>query len=86
MSRDSGESGTSVISGSETVGRGRTAWVVPPGDADALAAALGPLLADPSAREALAARARVAASTLPTWDVQVAAFAAELAHALEAGR
>jgi glycosyltransferase involved in cell wall biosynthesis len=59
---------------------------VPPGDAGALAAALRPLLADPSAREALAARALVAASTLPTWDFQVAAFAAELAHALEAGR
>lgn len=59
---------------------------VPPGDAAALAGALRPLLADASAREALAGRARVAASTLPTWDVQVTAFAAELARALEAGR
>jgi glycosyltransferase involved in cell wall biosynthesis len=42
----------------ETVGRGRTAWVVPPGDADALSAAIGQALAlDTDEREALGAAA-----------------------------
>jgi glycosyltransferase involved in cell wall biosynthesis len=59
---------------------------VPPGDAAALADGLRPLLSDAGAREALAARALVAASTLPTWDAQASAFAAELERALEAGR
>ncbi|HZT52669.1 MAG TPA: glycosyltransferase family 4 protein [Stellaceae bacterium] len=42
----------------ETVVAGETGWLVPPGDAEALAAALGEALAlDPAARAALAARA-----------------------------
>jgi len=43
------------------------ARLVPPEDAAALGAALGPLIADPSARRALAARCRAAAADLPRW-------------------
>jgi glycosyltransferase involved in cell wall biosynthesis len=44
------------------------AWLVPPGDPDALAAALNALLADPEERVALGARAAAAATGAYSWD------------------
>lgn len=49
----------------EEHGAGR---LVPPGDLDALAAAVGELLADPAAREDLARRARAAAAGPYSWE------------------
>lgn len=43
------------------------AVLVPPGDVDALAAALRPLVADPAERARRAALSRAASATLPTW-------------------
>ena len=42
--------------------------IVPPGNLDALTVALSSVLGDPSARDALAARARQVRDRLPTWD------------------
>ncbi|QJE74154.1 glycosyltransferase family 4 protein [Aerophototrophica crusticola] len=58
--------------------------LVPPGDAAALAAALRPLLADPTARAAAAREALEAGGALPTWDQSVDLFRAELARAATA--
>ncbi len=49
--------------------------LVPPDDVPALTAALRRLIEDAGERERLAAQARRAASTLPTWPQQAAAFA-----------
>ncbi|HSQ73866.1 MAG TPA: glycosyltransferase family 4 protein, partial [Rubrivivax sp.] len=47
---------------------------VPPGDAQALQAALARLITEPGLRARLAAGARAAARRLPTWDEQAARF------------
>ena len=52
--------------------------LVPPGDATALAAALTPLIADPGARATLAAGARQARESLPSWQDAGAKFAAAI--------
>ncbi len=52
--------------------------LVPPDDVQALRQALAALLDDPALRARLAAGARAAACTLPTWPDAVAAFAAAL--------
>jgi glycosyltransferase involved in cell wall biosynthesis len=52
--------------------------LVPPGDPQALAAALRRVLTEPDLRRRLAAGARAARSTLPTWAVAAGTFAAEL--------
>ncbi len=57
-----------------------TGALVPPGDSRALAKALAVLLDEPSARRELAARARAARSTLPTWRGATEKFAAALAN------
>jgi glycosyltransferase involved in cell wall biosynthesis len=41
--------------------------LLPPGDVDALAATLRLLIENPAARDLLAAGARAAAATFPTW-------------------
>ncbi|MEQ8967232.1 MAG: glycosyltransferase family 4 protein [Azospirillaceae bacterium] len=55
--------------------------LVEPGDAEALRAALAPLIEDPRARARLAAGARSARGRLPDWPAQARRFA-ELLHAL----
>jgi len=52
--------------------------LVPPGDGRALTKALGVLLDDPAKRAALAANARAARASLPTWTGAAAKFAAAL--------
>ncbi len=52
--------------------------LVPPGDPEALAAALQRVLAEPDLRQQLMAGARAARLTLPTWAEATRAFAAEL--------
>jgi len=52
--------------------------LVPPGDSRALAKALASLIDDPPRRAALAANARAARDTLPTWQDAAAKFAAAL--------
>lgn len=52
--------------------------LVPPGDPLALRAALRSILTDPALRHRLAAGARAARSSLPTWPEAAARFAAEL--------
>lgn len=52
--------------------------LVPPGDSRALAKALASLLDDPVRRAALAANARAARASLPTWAIAAAKFAAAL--------
>jgi glycosyltransferase involved in cell wall biosynthesis len=52
--------------------------LVPPGDPEALAAALLRVLSEPGLRAQLAAGARAARRALPTWDDAVRAFASEL--------
>lgn len=49
--------------------------LVPPDDADALAATLRPLIADQGQRDALSAAARKAAASLPTWQDSARLFA-----------
>jgi glycosyltransferase involved in cell wall biosynthesis len=57
--------------------------LVPPGDGRALAKALGSLLDDADARARLAANARAAARTLPTWRMAAEKFAAALDGVVE---
>jgi glycosyltransferase involved in cell wall biosynthesis len=52
--------------------------LVPPGDARALTKALAGVLDDPARRAALAANARAARASLPTWAMAAAKFAAAL--------
>jgi len=52
--------------------------LVPPGDARALTKALASLLDSPARRAALAAGARAARASLPTWPIAAAKFAAAL--------
>jgi glycosyltransferase involved in cell wall biosynthesis len=52
--------------------------LVPPGDSRALAAALASLMDDPSRRAQLAANARAARASLPTWKSAAKKFAAAL--------
>ncbi len=56
--------------------------LVPPDDADALAAALRRLIADPGERARLAAGAREAARKLPTWEASAKVFSDALEAAL----
>jgi glycosyltransferase involved in cell wall biosynthesis len=58
----------SSVGGFTEIGKRGAARLVPPGDAGALAEALGDLLADRGAREALAAGAVREASTISSWD------------------
>ncbi len=64
----------------ETVRHGETGWRVPPGDPDALAAAIAQALdLDPAARSALGQRARAAAPTVRAMqDATLAVYAAVL--------
>ena len=55
--------------------------LVPPDDAEALAAALRRLIAQPDEREKLAAGARAAADALPTWRGSAELFAQAIARA-----
>jgi glycosyltransferase involved in cell wall biosynthesis len=64
----------------ETVPEG-AGLLVPPGDAEALAAALRRVLNEPDLRAALRAGAKAARQHLPTWRQQAALFAAELGKA-----
>ena len=52
--------------------------LVPPGDSRALAAALASLMDDPARRSMLAANARTARASLPTWKSAAKKFAAAL--------
>jgi glycosyltransferase involved in cell wall biosynthesis len=54
--------------------------LVPPGDPDALAAALRRVITEPALRRDLAAGARAVRATLPSWQDAARAFAAELAR------
>ncbi|HET6448241.1 MAG TPA: glycosyltransferase [Conexibacter sp.] len=58
----------SAVGGFPEVAASGSAELVPPGDPAALHAALARLLADPAARERLAAAARAAATTTYSWD------------------
>src|SRR5690606_7540003 len=60
----------------ETVGD--AGLLVPPGDVDALAAALGAVLADDALRASLAGKARSRADALPSWAESSARFAAAI--------
>jgi glycosyltransferase involved in cell wall biosynthesis len=51
----------------EVLDHGRTAWLVPPGDVDALAAGIERLMDDPALRSALGAAARQEAVARYTW-------------------
>jgi glycosyltransferase involved in cell wall biosynthesis len=66
--------GTSAGAIPDTVPQG-AGVLVPPDDAEALAAALRPLIADRAQRDALAAGARKAAASLPTWRDSALRFA-----------
>lgn len=58
----------SAVGGFPEVAASGTAQLIPPGDPTALHAGLSDLLADPAARERLAAAAREAAATTYSWD------------------
>jgi len=66
--------GTTAGAIPDTVPRG-AGMLVPPGDADALAAALRLLIENPAARDLLAAGARAAAATFPSWAQSAGLFA-----------
>jgi glycosyltransferase involved in cell wall biosynthesis len=59
--------------------------LVPPDDADALAAVLRRLIEGPAERERLAAGARAAAATFPSWQESAALFARVLEEVAVAG-
>jgi glycosyltransferase involved in cell wall biosynthesis len=54
--------------------------LVPPGDASALANALGGVVGSPALREQLAEGARRARSRMPSWDSAVALMAHTIEH------
>jgi glycosyltransferase involved in cell wall biosynthesis len=62
----------SAVGGFPEVAATGAARLVPPGDASALASALGELIADPAARERLAAAAREAAAGPYSWETAAA--------------
>ena len=66
--------GTSAGAIPDTVPRG-AGMLLPPDDADALAAALRLLIENPAARDLLAAVARAAAATFPSWAESAGLFA-----------
>ena len=66
--------GTSAGAIPDTVPRG-AGMLLPPDDADALAAALRLLIENPAARDLLAAGARAAAATFPSWAESAGLFA-----------
>src|SRR5207244_11486582 len=70
--------GTSAGAIPDTVPRG-AGMLLPPDDADALAAALRLLIENPAARDLLAAGARAAAATFPSWADCAGLFARTLA-------
>jgi glycosyltransferase involved in cell wall biosynthesis len=72
--------GTTAGAIPETVPEG-AGVLVPPDDADALAAALRRLIGDSAERERLAAAARAAAARLPTWRQSAELFARAIAAA-----
>jgi glycosyltransferase involved in cell wall biosynthesis len=59
--------------------------LVPPDDIDALAAVLRRLIESPSQRERLAAGARAAATTFPSWQESARLFARALEQLAEPG-
>ncbi len=73
--------GTSAGAIPDTVPKG-AGVLVPPDDAQALAAALRTLIAQPAQRELLAAGARSAAASLPTWPDSALRFAQVLERAV----
>ena len=68
----------SEVGGIPATPAGRAARLVPPGDDEALARALEPLIIDPGERTRLAAAATAAAAELGSWADVGAAFAREL--------
>jgi glycosyltransferase involved in cell wall biosynthesis len=66
--------GTTAGAIPDTVPRG-AGMLLPPGDVDALAAALRLLIENPAARDLLAAGARAAAATFPSWAQSAELFA-----------
>lgn len=77
---------TDVGGNREAVRHGETGLLVPPGDATALAAALGRLLAEPETRRTLARRARAEAAAKYDWARCVAAHQEHYEAALRAAR
>lgn len=69
----------------EVLEHGRTAWLVPPGDAGALAAGLRRLAADPGLRAALGAAARERALRNHTWHRHTARIVDALKERVTAG-
>jgi glycosyltransferase involved in cell wall biosynthesis len=70
----------------EVVKHGEHGLLVPPDDAQALAAAMGALGADPALRARLGAAGKVYASAHFTWDASAAAFERVYAQALANNR
>jgi glycosyltransferase involved in cell wall biosynthesis len=64
----------------EVVEHGRNGWLVPPGDADALAQALARLAGEPRLRESLGRAARDDAVRLHSWDAHVGRILERLAR------
>jgi glycosyltransferase involved in cell wall biosynthesis len=67
----------------ELLESGRTALLVPPDDADALASAMCRLTTEPSTRQSMARQIRALAATVPTWQTIAAQTAAVYARARE---
>ena len=75
----------SAVGGFPELGEEGVARIVPPGDADALAATLGELVADEGARAELAAASRAAASGRYSWDAVAAQTLTLYEELLESG-